>query len=39
MCLVAGLLYNIETQIENLFAAGDGVGVTSGLAQASVAGN
>lgn len=28
----------LETQIENLFAAGDGAGVTRGLAQASVAG-
>jgi len=29
---------NLETQIKNLFAAGDGAGVTRGLAQASVAG-
>jgi len=29
---------NLETQIENLFAAGDGAGVTRGLAQASAAG-
>jgi hypothetical protein len=28
----------LETKIENLFAAGDGAGVTRGLAQASVAG-
>jgi len=35
---VAGLLYNIETQIESLFATGDGAGVTRGTAQAFVAG-
>jgi hypothetical protein len=29
---------SLETQIRNLFAAGDGAGVTRGLAQASVAG-
>ena len=29
---------DLETQVENLFAAGDGAGVTRGLAQASVAG-
>lgn len=29
---------NLETRIKNLFAAGDGAGVTRGLAQASVAG-
>lgn len=29
---------NLETEIENLFAAGDGAGVTRGLAQASAAG-
>lgn len=29
---------NLETQIQNLFAAGDGAGVTRGLAQASAAG-
>lgn len=29
---------NLETEIENLFAAGDGAGVTRGLAQASSAG-
>jgi len=28
----------LETQVKNLFAAGDGAGVTRGLAQASVAG-
>lgn len=29
---------NLETQVENFFAAGDGAGVTRGLAQASVSG-
>jgi hypothetical protein len=29
---------SLETQIKNLFAAGDGAGVTRGLAQASVSG-
>ena len=29
---------SLETQIKNLFAAGDGAGITRGLAQASVAG-
>lgn len=29
---------SLETQVRNLFAAGDGAGVTRGLAQASVAG-
>jgi len=28
----------LETQIRNLFAAGDGAGITRGLAQASVSG-
>lgn len=32
------LTNELETEIENLFAAGDGAGVTRGLAQASVAG-
>lgn len=32
------LTNGLETQIENLFAAGDGAGVTRGLAQASVSG-
>ncbi|EOD00022.1 NAD(P)/FAD-dependent oxidoreductase [Caldisalinibacter kiritimatiensis] len=32
------LTNKLETEIENLFAAGDGAGVTRGLAQASVAG-
>ncbi|WP_427340666.1 NAD(P)/FAD-dependent oxidoreductase [Caloranaerobacter sp. DY30410] len=32
------LTNNLETEIDNLFAAGDGAGVTRGLAQASVAG-
>ncbi|RKD32090.1 NAD(P)/FAD-dependent oxidoreductase [Thermohalobacter berrensis] len=32
------LTNNLETEIENLFAAGDGAGITRGLAQASVAG-
>ncbi|OPZ73679.1 MAG: D-amino acid dehydrogenase small subunit [Firmicutes bacterium ADurb.Bin456] len=29
---------SLETQVKNLFAAGDGAGITRGLAQASVAG-
>jgi uncharacterized FAD-dependent dehydrogenase len=29
---------NLETEIANLFAAGDGAGVTRGLMQASVSG-
>jgi uncharacterized FAD-dependent dehydrogenase len=29
---------NLETQVQNLFAAGDGAGVTRGLAQASASG-
>ncbi|HHU81957.1 MAG TPA: FAD-dependent oxidoreductase, partial [Firmicutes bacterium] len=29
---------NLETEIGNLFAAGDGAGVTRGLMQASVSG-
>ncbi|WP_434642599.1 NAD(P)/FAD-dependent oxidoreductase [Thermoanaerobacterium thermosaccharolyticum] len=32
------LTNKFETQIENLFAAGDGAGITRGLAQASVSG-
>lgn len=32
------LTEQLETQVKNLFAAGDGAGVTRGLAQASVAG-
>lgn len=32
------LTNSLETEIENLFAAGDGAGVTRGLAQASVSG-
>lgn len=32
------LTSNLETQIRNLFAAGDGAGVTRGLAQASASG-
>ncbi len=32
------LTSNMETQIKNLFAAGDGAGVTRGLAQASASG-
>lgn len=32
------LTNNFETQVENLFAAGDGAGITRGLAQASVSG-
>jgi len=32
------LTNSLETQVKNLFAAGDGAGVTRGLAQASVAG-
>lgn len=32
------LTEKFETQIENLFAAGDGAGITRGLAQASVSG-
>lgn len=32
------LTSNLETQITNLFAAGDGAGVTRGLAQASASG-
>ncbi|MDD4569227.1 MAG: FAD-dependent oxidoreductase, partial [Tepidanaerobacteraceae bacterium] len=32
------LTSNLETQINNLFAAGDGAGVTRGLAQASASG-
>ncbi|WP_069650992.1 NAD(P)/FAD-dependent oxidoreductase [Caloranaerobacter ferrireducens] len=32
------LTNNLETEIDNLFAAGDGAGVTRGLAQASAAG-
>ena len=32
------LTNNLETGITNLFAAGDGAGVTRGLAQASVSG-
>ncbi|KRQ86448.1 Ferredoxin--NADP reductase [Caloramator mitchellensis] len=32
------LTQNLETQIENLFAGGDGAGITRGLAQASVSG-
>jgi len=32
------LTSNLETQIQNLFAAGDGAGVTRGLAQASASG-
>lgn len=32
------LTSNLETQIENLFAAGDGAGVTRGLAQAAASG-
>jgi uncharacterized FAD-dependent dehydrogenase len=32
------LTNNLETQITNLFAVGDGAGITRGLAQASVAG-
>lgn len=32
------LTNSLETQIENLFAAGDGAGVTRGLAQASASG-
>ncbi len=29
---------NLESRITNLFAAGDGVGITRGLAQASASG-
>jgi len=29
---------NFETKIENLFAAGDGAGITRGLSQASISG-
>ena len=32
------LTSNLETQVQNLFAAGDGAGVTRGLAQASASG-
>lgn len=32
------LSHDLETRVENLFAAGDGAGVTRGLIQASVAG-
>lgn len=32
------LSYELETKIENLFAIGDGAGITRGLAQASAAG-
>lgn len=32
------LTYELETRIENLFAIGDGAGITRGLVQASVAG-
>jgi uncharacterized FAD-dependent dehydrogenase len=32
------LASNLETQIRNLFAAGDGAGVTRGVVQASAAG-
>jgi len=32
------LTENLETEIENLFAAGDGAGVSRGLIQASVSG-
>lgn len=32
------LTKNLETEIENLFAAGDGAGVSRGLIQASVSG-
>ena len=32
------LTNNFETQVKNLFAAGDGAGITRGLVQASISG-